>query len=112
MGNYHGVQSIPLTDLEYRWQDSPPDLAVSLVHEEYLNHADPGTAHGYRTALSMSHRRGIVELFDDIRRNGVTEPCRVGPGNPGKHRMIIGNQRLAVARALGIAELKCEVYGP
>ena len=110
------IRMIPLDQIDYRWQDSPPDLAISRAHETFLSHADKNLAEGYRLGVAAgggARGAAFIVLFYDIERQGVMEPLRLGPGpKPGSRlRIILGNRRLAIARALGLGELKCEVYG-
>lgn len=45
-------------------------------------------------------------LVADLRHN----PLRVATDKGGTYSMVLGTQRLAIARTLGIRELACEVY--
>lgn len=110
------TRKVPLDEIDYRWQDSERDLAISRMHERMLNNDNPDQAEGYRLGVSTSSQKGanFIALFYDIQRNGVQEPLRLGPGpTPRRNlRIILGNRRLSIARALGIKELACEIYGP
>jgi hypothetical protein len=100
------TKTIQVADLRYKWQDSEPDLDVSTMHEKYLRSGL------YRQGLRAAGRAGLADLFEDIRSNGVLHPLRVSVAEAGTYRVILGNQRLAIARALRITELLCEVYSP
>lgn len=111
------IEKIPLDQIDYRWQDTPKSLAIWRAHERFLNHENEFMAEGYRIGVSAGGGvlgANLIALFYDIQRNGVKDPLRIGPGpTPDRNRRIIlGNRRLAIARALGFKELDCEVYGP
>ena len=100
------IKTIRVADLRYKWQGSEPDLDISLLHEKHLRSGL------YRMGLRAAGCAGLADLFEDIRRNGVRDPLRVAPilTEPGVYRIILGNQRLSIARALRVTKLSCEVY--
>src|SRR6185437_106845 len=50
----------------------------------------------------------IADLIDGVRVHGVLVPLVVCPGRSG-WEVLSGHRRLACARALGLAEVPCEV---
>ena len=51
------------------------------------------------------------ELREDIERRGILHPLSVFATKGGGYRVELGNQRLAIARELGMATVPCDVYG-
>lgn len=95
--------TIPTADLRYKWQDCEEDYLKSRLHERYIT--DPL----YREGLFNGGNKTLPLLFLDIRANGIRDPLNVYQDDDA-YRIIRGNQRLAIARALGIEQLKCIVH--
>lgn len=89
--------------LRYKWQNNCTSLKRSLAHEQCLNNS------WYRHGLWAGGSK-IQDLYMDIQRNGIRDPLIVyTTDEPGVYRVKLGNQRLAIARALGIETVRCKV---
>jgi len=72
------------------------------------------TAEGRRELIDKHNYEMIVELYLDIQRNGMTNPLIVMPWQQPDtiYVVVVGNQRLAVCRALGWVEIPCIIGDP
>jgi hypothetical protein len=94
---------LPLDHLIYKWQNNPDLLGRSLRFEKMLAKAET------REELRAESPH-TVAIYESMRDIGMLNPVLVfPPDSVNTHRVIIGNQRLAAARALGWSTLECVV---
>ena len=95
-------QELATAEFRYKWQDDDEKMIAWHGHERYLSRPL------YRLGLVNAGNWVLPALFEDVRANGIRDPIEVCKADTG-YRVIRGNQRLAIARAMGFKTLRCVV---